>query len=80
MTFRAVIVFALVAAIVVPVLISEFRRLRPRAVARPAPARAPKRVAEAKPRLRLVVNKNDMDRELAALLAQNNRKPTERDE
>jgi flagellar biosynthesis/type III secretory pathway M-ring protein FliF/YscJ len=80
MMLRAIIVFALVAAIVVPVVISEFRRLRPRAVARPTEPRAPKRVAEAKPRLRLVVNKNDMDRELAALLAQNNRKPGEGDE
>ncbi len=77
---RAIIVLALVAAIVVPVVISEFRRLRPRTVARPAQPRATKRVAEAKPRLRLVVNKNDMDRELAALLAQNNRKRSEGDE
>jgi len=81
MTARAIVVFALLAAIIVPVLMSEMRRIRPRSVARPvAQPRVPKRIAEAKPKLRLVVNKNDMDRELAALLAQNNRKPTESDE
>jgi hypothetical protein len=39
--------------------------------------RAPKREAVAKTPLRLVVNRDDMDRELAALLAKNSRKSTE---
>jgi hypothetical protein len=78
MTVRAFIVFALLAAIVIPVVMAEMRRLGPRRSSRPAP-RAPKR-EPAKPPLRLVVNKNDMDRELAALLAKDSRKPSEPEE
>jgi hypothetical protein len=80
MTLRAVIVFALLAALIVPVVVAEFRRARPRAAARKAPPRGSKPTAAAKPPLRLVVNRNDMDRELAALLAKDSRKPTETDE
>jgi hypothetical protein len=80
MTLRTVIVFALLAAIIVPIVLAEARRLRPRAVPRttkPAPAK-PARPPEAqKPPLRLVVNRNDMDRELAALLAKDHRKSTD---
>ena len=47
--------------------------------AQPSAPRPPKREA-AKPPLRLVVNKNDMDRELAALLAKDSRKPSEPEE
>jgi hypothetical protein len=75
MTLRAVIVFVLLAAIVMPVVLAEVRRFRPRPASRVMKARAPKREASAKPPLRLVVNKNDMDRELAALLAKDSRKP-----
>jgi hypothetical protein len=80
MTLRALIVFILLAAIVVPIVIAEMRRFRPRAAARPARPRPPKREAPAKPPLRLVVDKNDMDRELAALLAKDSRKTREADE
>jgi predicted lipid-binding transport protein (Tim44 family) len=80
-TVRALIVFALLAAIIVPVVLAEMRRLGPRRPSRPAAAvRAPKREAGAKPPLRLVVNKSDMDRELAALLAKDSRKGREPDE
>jgi predicted lipid-binding transport protein (Tim44 family) len=79
-TVRALIVFALLAAIIVPVVLAEMRRLGPRRPARPAAVRAPKREAGAKPPLRLVVNKNDMDRELADLLAKDSRKGREPDE
>jgi hypothetical protein len=83
MTLRALIVFGLLAAIVVPVVLAELRRLGPRRERRErrvSPARAPKREAAAKPPLRLVVNKNDMDRELAALLAKDSRKTSEPEE
>jgi len=80
MTLRTVIVFALLAAIVVPVVLAEVRRFRPRAPSRATQPRAPKREAPVKPPLRLVVNKDDMDRELAVLLAKDSRKPTETDE
>jgi hypothetical protein len=81
MTLRAVIVFVLLAAIVIPVVLAEVRRFRPRRVGRDTTPREPKkREAAAKPPLRLIVNKNDMDRELAALLAKNSRKTTEPDE
>jgi hypothetical protein len=80
MTLRAAIVIALLAAIIVPVVWAEMRRLRPRPAARVAKPRAPKAQEPAKPPLRLVVNRNDMDRELAALLAKNSRKPTESDD
>jgi hypothetical protein len=79
-TVRALIVFALLAAIIVPVVLAEMRRLGPRRPSRPAAVRAPKREAGAKPPLRLVVNKSDMDRELAALLAKDSRKGREPDE
>lgn len=77
---RALIVFGLLAAIVVPVVLAELRRLGPRRERRVSPARAPKREAAAKPPLRLVVNRNDMDRELAALLAKDSRKTSEPEE
>jgi hypothetical protein len=80
MTLRAIIVFLLLAAIVVPIALAEMRRFRPRAAARPARPRPPKREAPARPPLRLVVDKNDMDRELAALLAKDSRKTREADE
>ena len=80
MTLRAIIVFALLAALIVPVVVAELRRARPRAAAHKSPPRAPKPASASKPPLRLVVNRNDMDRELAALLAKDNRKPTETDE
>ena len=76
MTVRAFVVFALLAAIVVPVVLAEMRRLGSRRQSRPSAPRAAKR-EPAKPPLRLVVNKNDMDRELAALLAKDSRKPPE---
>jgi hypothetical protein len=79
MTVRAFVVFALLAAIVIPVVMAEMRRLGPRRDSRASAPRAPKREA-AKPPLRLVVNKNDMDRELAALLAKDSRKPSEPEE
>jgi hypothetical protein len=79
MTVRAFVVFALLAAIIVPVVLAEMRRLRPHRDSRASVPRPPKREA-AKPPLRLVVNKNDMDRELAALLAKDSRKPTEPEE
>jgi len=80
MTLRAVIVFVLLAAIIVPVVLAEVRRFRPRATSRVGQPRAPKREAAAKPPLRLVVSRNDMDRELAVLLARDSRKGTETDE
>ncbi len=80
MMVRTLIVFALLAAIIVPVLLAEARRFRPRAAPREHPAQRAPKAAPAKPPLRLVVSKNDMDRELAALLAKNSRKPTETDE
>ncbi len=80
MTLRAVIVFVLLAAIVVPIVLAELRRARPRASSRVRQPRTAKREAPAKPPLRLVVNRNDMDRELAALLAKDSRKPSETDE
>jgi hypothetical protein len=80
LNFRAVIVFALLAAIVLPIVLAELRRFRPRPVSRVRPPRPAKREPAAKPPLRLVVNKNDMDRELAALLAKDSRKPGEHDE
>jgi hypothetical protein len=76
MTVRAFIVFGLLAAIVIPVVLAEMRRLRPRQDSRASAPRAPKREAE-NPPLRLVVSKNDMDRELAALLAKDRRRPPE---
>jgi hypothetical protein len=79
-TVGALIVFALLAAIIVPVVLAEMRRSGPRRASRPAPVRTPKREAGAKPPLRLVVNKSDMDRELAALLAKDSRKSREPDE
>jgi hypothetical protein len=80
MTLRAVIVFVLLAAIIVPVVLAEMRRWNPRRTPQTKKPSAPKREAAAKPPLRLVVNKNDMDRELAALLARDSRKPTETDD
>lgn len=80
MTLRAAIVIALLAAIIVPVVLAEVRRLRPRTAARVTKPRVPKTEEPAKPPLRLVVNRNDMDRELAALLAKNSRKSTESDD
>jgi hypothetical protein len=80
MVLRAIIVGALVAALIVPVIVAEFRRYRPRRVLRAPAVRSAKREPAAKPPLRLVVNKNDMDRELAALLARNSRKPGPSDE
>jgi len=80
MTLRAVIVFALLAAIVIPVVVAELRRSRPRRGSRASAPRPPKHAAAAKTPLRLVVNRNDMDRELAALLAKNSRKTPEPDE
>ncbi len=80
MIVRAVIVFGLLAAIIVPVILAEVRRIRPRPIARVAKPSAPKPEAAAKPPLRLVVNRNDMDRELAALLARNSRKSAEPEE
>ncbi len=80
MTLRAVIVILLLAAIVVPVVIAELRRARPGGVRRTSSPKPVKPESSPKPQLRLVVNKNDMDRELAALLAQNARKPSEGDE
>jgi len=75
MMLRAIIVLALLAALIVPVVVAELRRSRPRpAVRRPPQIRPAKPEAAAKPPLRLVVNRNDMDRELAALLARNSRK------
>ncbi len=76
---RAVIVALLLCAIVVPIVLAESRRFRPRR-AKAVPAAVVKRDAAPKPALRLVVNKNDMDRELAALLAKNNGKTAEPDE
>jgi hypothetical protein len=80
MALRAVIVFALVAALIVPVIVAELRRYRPRRPLRLPTARSTKREPAAKTPLRLVVNKNDMDRELAALLARSSRKPGPTDE
>ncbi len=81
MNLRAVIVIALLAAIVVPIVLAEVRRFRPRrTAARVRQPRPAKREPVAKPSLRLVVNKNDMDRELAALLAKDSRKSPEADE
>ena len=79
MTVRAFIVFALLAAIIIPVVLAEMRRMGSRRGSRPSAPRPPKR-EPAKPPLRLVVNKNDMDRELAALLAKDSRKPSEPEE
>jgi hypothetical protein len=79
-TLRAAIVFLILGAIVVPIVLAEIRRLRPRAIARTSKPRAPKREPVAKTPLRLVVNRDDMDRELAALLAKNSRKSTETEE
>ncbi len=79
MTLRAVIVFVLLAAIIVPVVLAELRRFRPAQRSRARKPSPPQREA-AKPPLRLVVNRNDMDRELAALLAKDSRKPTETDD
>jgi hypothetical protein len=79
MTLRAVIVFVLLAAIVVPIVLAEMRRFRPAQRTRARKPNAPQREAAKRP-LRLVVNKNDMDRELAALLAKDSRKPTETDD
>jgi hypothetical protein len=76
-TLRAAIIVLVLAAIVVPIVLAEVRRLRPRAIGRAPKPRAPKREAVAKTPLRLVVNRDDMDRELAALLAKNSRKSTE---
>ncbi len=76
MTIQAVIIFIVLAALIVPVVLAEIRR-RP---ARRQPVAPRKREPVEKPPLRLVVNKNDMDRELAALLAKDSRKTTERDE
>jgi hypothetical protein len=80
MTLPAVVVLALLAAIVIPVVSAEMRRFGARPGSRARAPRAPKREAPAKPPLRLVVNKSDMDRELAALLAKNSRKTSEPDE
>jgi hypothetical protein len=80
MTLPALVVFGLLAAIVVPVILAEIRRLGARPGNRASAPRAPKHDAAAKPPLRLVVNKSDMDRELAALLAKNSRKTSEPDE
>jgi hypothetical protein len=80
MILRAVIVLALLAAIIVPVVAAEARRLRRRTPVRVSKPRPPKREDAAKPPLRLVVNRNDMDRELAALLAKDNHKPGSADE
>jgi hypothetical protein len=80
MTLRALIVFGLLAALIVPVVLAEVRRLRPRAARRVSQAKPPKREPPAKPPLRLVVNRNDMDRELAALLARDSRKSGEPEE
>jgi hypothetical protein len=80
MTLRALIVFGLLAAIVVPVILAELRRFRPRRGRRASAVRAPKREVAPKPPLRLVVNRNDMDRELAALLAKDSRKTSEPEE
>lgn len=78
MTSQAVIIFVLLAAIVVPVVMAEVGRRKTRSPAtKPRPV---KREAADRPPLRLVVNKNDMDRELAALLAKDSRKSTEREE
>lgn len=79
MNVGTVVVFALLAAIVVPIVMAELAR---RQVRRPEtkPRRPVSREPVAKPPLRLVVNKNDMDRELAALLAKDSRKPTERED
>ena len=77
MTLQAVIVLILLAALVVPVIAAEVARRGRRPVSKPA---RPIVEAAPKPPLRLVVNKNDMDRELAALLAEDSRKPTERDD
>jgi hypothetical protein len=79
MTLRALIVVALLAAIVVPVVLAELRRGGLGRGRRPAPVRTPKRKTPKTP-LRLVVNKNDMDRELAALLAKDSRKTPEPEE
>ena len=79
MTLRAVIVFALMAAIVVPIVVAEMRRFRPAKPRPTAAPRAPRPQAASRPPLRLVVDKDDMDRELAALLAKDARKPDERD-
>jgi hypothetical protein len=80
MTLPEVVVFVLLAAIVIPVALAEIRRLGARPASRASTPHAPKRAAAAKPPLRLVVNKSDMDRELAALLAKNSRKTSEPDE
>ncbi len=81
MTMRAVIVFALLAAIVIPILMAEARRFRPARTRKPAAPRTPRTpAAAARPPLRLVVDKDDMDRELAALLAKDARKRDERDQ
>ncbi len=77
MTLQAVIVLVLLAALVIPVFAAESARRGRRPV--PKPAR-PVVEPVTKTPLRLVVNKNDMDRELAALLAEDSRKPTERDD
>lgn len=76
MTIQAIVVFALLAAIIIPVVASELARNGRRRPA-PKPPEPPRREPVAKTPLRLVVNKNDMDRELAALLAKDSRKSTE---
>ena len=78
-TIGAVIVFVLLAALVVPIVIAELNR-RPRRRQVSKPPVVPKRESATKPPLRLVVDKNDMDRELAALLAKDSRKSSERDD